>query len=108
MSTAVVESKPFSKPIEFNLIMKNKRLTEDQIKDIFRGPDSGLKTNDNPQRDNVCDCSYHKWQAEFSSIELVKEKMHRELEAENIRLKRLLIEMMLENASLKDVLSRKM
>ena len=55
---------------------------------------------------------YHKatlynWKAKYGSLEVSEAKRLRALEDENARLKRLLADAMLDNAGLKDLLSKK-
>lgn len=50
---------------------------------------------------------FYKWKSKFGGMEVSEAKRLRELEAENAKLKRLLAESMLDNAALKDVLSKK-
>ena len=54
-----------------------------------------------------CDASYYKWKAKFGGMELSDAKRLKALEQENSKLKRLLADALLDNAALKDVVSRK-
>jgi len=51
--------------------------------------------------------SIYRWKSKYGGMEVSEAKRLRELETENSRLKRLLADAMLDNAALKDVLSRK-
>ena len=53
------------------------------------------------------DAPYHKWRAKFGGMEVSDAKRLRALEEENSKLKRLLADALLDNAALKDVVSRK-
>jgi putative transposase len=49
---------------------------------------------------------FYKWKAKFGGMSASEAQKLRQLEAENAKLKRLLAESMLDNAALKDVLSK--
>jgi putative transposase len=51
--------------------------------------------------------TYYAWKAKFGGLEVSDAKRLRALEEENTRLKRLLADTMLDNAGLKDLLSKK-
>jgi putative transposase len=50
---------------------------------------------------------YYNWKAKYGGLEVSEAKRLRALEDENGRLKRLLADAMLDNAGLKDLLSKK-
>lgn len=52
--------------------------------------------------------TYLKWRAKYAGTTVAGLKRTNELEAENARLKRLYADLALENAAIKDVLSRKL
>jgi putative transposase len=51
--------------------------------------------------------TYYAWKAKFGGLAVSDAQRLKELEQENNKLKRLLAESMLDNAALKDLLSRK-
>jgi putative transposase len=51
--------------------------------------------------------TYYAWKAKFGGLEVSDAKRLRALEEESARLKRLLADTMLDNAGLKDLLSKK-
>jgi putative transposase len=53
------------------------------------------------------DASYCKWKAKFGGMDVSDAKRLKALEEENSKLKRLLADALLDNAALKDVVSRK-
>ena len=53
------------------------------------------------------DASYYKWKAKFRGMDVSDAKRLKALEEENSKLKRLLADALLDNAALKDVVSRK-
>ena len=55
----------------------------------------------------VTDQTYYRWRKIYGGMKLDQAQRLRELEQENARLKRLLAESLLDQAALKDLLSRK-
>ena len=59
------------------------------------------------RRHGMSSATYYAWKARFGGLEVSDAKRLRSLEEENARLKRLLADTMLDNAGLKDLLSKK-
>lgn len=87
--------------------MKRKRYTEEQIIKALKEQEVGRKVDDICREYGIAQSTFYKWKSRFGGMEVNDAKRLRELEAENNRLKKLLAESMLDNATLKDVLSRK-
>ena len=87
--------------------MKRKRYTEEQIIKALKEQEAGRKVDDICREYGIAQSTFYKWKSRFGGMEVNDAKRLRELEAENNRLKKLLAESMLDNATLKDVLSRK-
>ena len=51
----------------------------------------------------VSDCTYYRWRKEYGSMRIEQAKRLKELEQENSRLKRLVADLSLDNAILKEV-----
>jgi len=58
------------------------------------------------QRHGLSSATYYAWKGKFGGLEVSDAKRLRALEEENARLKRLLADTMLDNAGLKDLLSK--
>jgi putative transposase len=56
----------------------------------------------------ISQATYYSWKAKYGGASLAELKRLRELEAENSKLKRMYADLALENAAIKDVLSRKL
>jgi putative transposase len=56
----------------------------------------------------VTEVTYYRWRQEFGGLKTDQVKRMKELEAENAKLKRMYAELALENAAIKDLLSRKL
>ena len=87
--------------------MKRSRFTEEQIIAILKEQEAGLPTTDVCRRHGISGATFYKWKAKFGGLEVSDAKRLRSLEEENARLKRLLADTMLDNAGLKDLLSKK-
>ena len=89
--------------------MKRSRFSETQIIGILKEADSGVMTvRDLCRKHGISDATYYKWKSRYGGLEASDLKRLRELEAENSQLKRLYAELSLENASLKDLISKKL
>ncbi len=87
--------------------MKRKRFTEEQIIGILKQHESGVRVPALARQHGISEGSIYRWKARFGGMEVSEAKRLRELETENSKLKRLLADAMLDNAALKDVLSKK-
>ncbi|PTR10221.1 putative transposase [Nitrosospira sp. Nsp5] len=84
-----------------------KRYSEEQIIGFLKEADAGMPVVELCRKHGFSDASYYKWKAKFSGMEVSDAKRLKALEAENNKLKRLLADALLDNAALKDVVSRK-
>ena len=71
-----------------------------------REAEAGAKTADLARKHGVSEATLYNWKAKYGGLEVSEAKRLRALEDENGRLKRLLAEAMLDNAGLKDLLSK--
>lgn len=84
-----------------------KRFTEAQIIGFLKGADAGLPVKELCRKHGFSEASYYKWKAKFGGMEVSDAKRLKALEEENSKLKRLLADSLLDNAALKDIVSRK-
>lgn len=87
--------------------MKRSKFTEEQIIGILREQEAGAKTADLCRRHGISSATFYAWKAKLGGMEVSDAKRLKALEEENARLKRLLAESLLDQAALKDLLSRK-
>ncbi len=87
--------------------MKRKRFTEEQIIAILRENDAGAKAADLARKHGVAEATIYNWKAKFGGMDVSDAKRLRSLEDENSKLKKLLADGMLDNAALKELLSKK-
>ena len=84
-----------------------KRFTEEQIIGFLKEADSGVSVQELCRKHGFSDASYYKWKAKFGGMDVSEAKRLKTLEDENVRLKNLLAEAMLNNEALKAVLAKK-
>ena len=84
-----------------------KRFSEEQIIRFLKEADAGMPVVELCRKHGFSDASYYKWKAKFGGMDVSDAKRLKALEEENSKLKRLLAEALLDNAALKDVVSRK-
>jgi putative transposase len=84
-----------------------KRFSEEQIIGFLKEADAGLPVTELCRKHGFSDASYYKWKAKFGGMDVSDARRLKALEDENNKLKRLLADAMLDNAALKDVVSRK-
>ena len=88
--------------------MKRKRFNDRQIVSILKEADAGNKTVVDLCREyGISEATYYAWQRKFGQLSEAEIKRLRDLEKDNVRLKRLLAERDLEVDVLKEFLQKK-
>ena len=87
--------------------MKKARLTEEQIIGILQEHEAGAKCADLCRKHGMSEGTFYAWKAKYSGMTVSEAKRLKALEDENLRLKRMLADAMLDNAALKDLLGKK-
>ena len=86
--------------------MKKSRFTEQQIINILKQADAGVKVQDLCRQHGISDATYYKWKSKYGGMEASDIKRLREVEAENSKLKRMFADTALENRALKETHGR--
>ena len=87
--------------------MKGKRFKEEQIIRLLQEAESGLSVADVCRKHNCSEQSFYRWKAKFGGMEVSEAKRLKELDRENVELKKIVAEQTLDIRMLKDVNSRK-
>jgi putative transposase len=87
--------------------MKRIRFTEEQIIAVLREHEAGAKTGDLARKHGISEATLYNWKAKYGGMEASDAKRLRSLEDENRKLKKLLAESMLDQAALKELLTKK-
>lgn len=87
--------------------MKRSRFSEEQIIGVLKEHEAGLKTADLCRKHGISEATFYNWKSKFGGMDVSEAKRLKVLEDENHKLKKLLAESMLDNAALKDLLSKK-
>ena len=87
--------------------MKRKRFTEEQIIGVLKEHELGAKTADLCRKHGISEATFYNWKSKFGGMDVSEAKRLKQLEGENGKLKKLLADAMLDNAALKDLLSKK-
>jgi putative transposase len=87
--------------------MKRIRFTEEQIIAVLREHEAGVKTGDLARKHGISEATLYNWKAKYGGMDISDAKRLRALEDENRKLKKLLAESMLDQAALKELLTKK-
>jgi putative transposase len=87
--------------------MKRSRFSEEQIIGISKEHEAGVPVAELRRKHGVSDASVYKWKAKYGGMDVSEARQLRALEDENARLKRMLVDAMLDNVALKDLRGKK-
>jgi putative transposase len=87
--------------------MKKKRYSEERIVRILAETDSGQSIAETSRKYGVHEQTIYRWREKYGGMNVSDVKRLKALEEENRRLKKLVADQALDNAALKDLLSKK-
>lgn len=88
--------------------MRKSKFSETQIVGILQDAEGGIPVDTLLRKYGVSKATFFKWRSKYGGASVSDVKRLRELEAENAKLKRMYADLALENAAIKDVLTRKL
>jgi putative transposase len=86
--------------------MRKSRYTDEQIIGILKEHHAGLSAVDLCRKHGISDATFYKWRAKYGGMDVSDAKKLKALEDENAKLKRLLAESVMDNATLKEMLTK--
>ena len=86
--------------------MRKSRFTDEQIIGILKEHHAGLSAADLCRKHGISDATFYKWRAKYGGMDVSDAKKLKALEDENAKLKRLLAESVMDNATLKEMLTK--
>ena len=87
--------------------MKRQRFTEEQIIGILREQEADAKVADLARKHGISEATLYNWKAQYGGLDVSEAKRLKALEDENVKLKKILADQMLEIAALRELLSKK-
>ena len=87
--------------------MKRSRFTEEQIVFSLKQAELGTSVPDVCRKLGISDATFYAWRKKYGGISPSELKHMRQLEEENLRLKKLVADLSLDKAMLQDALTKK-
>lgn len=87
--------------------MKKKHHTEGQIYGILKEAEAGANTADLRRKHGIAPNTFYRWKAKYGGMELNIMRRLKEMENENLRLKKLVAQYALETDAMKDVIEKR-
>ena len=86
--------------------MKKSRFTQEQIIGILKEHHVGLSAAELCRKHGISDATFYKWRSKYGGMDVSDARKLKALEEENAKLKRLLAESVMDNATLKEMLTK--
>ena len=89
-------------------LMKKSQFTESQILAVLKEGEAGVPVAQIMRKHGISQATYYNWKSKYGGASVAELKRLKELEAENAKLKRMYADLALENAAIREVLTRKL
>ncbi len=87
--------------------MRKSKFSQSQIVGILKNAEAGVPIPDLLRRHGISKTTFFKGRSKYAGASVSAVKRRRELDGENAKLKRMYVDLALENAVIKEVLARK-
>ncbi|WP_425513157.1 IS3 family transposase [Xanthomonas fragariae] len=87
--------------------MRRSKFTETQIVTTLKQADAGVPVKDICRQVGISTATYYQWKSKYGGLEASELRRVKELESENAKLKRMYVELALDNAAMKDLIGKK-
>jgi putative transposase len=88
--------------------MKKSRFSEQQIAFVLRQAEEGTAVAEVCRKAGISEASFYSWRKKYGGLMPSEMRRLRQLDEENVRLKRLVADLSLDKEMLQDVIRRKM
>jgi putative transposase len=86
--------------------MRKSRFSEQQIIAILKEHEAGMSTAEVCRRHGISQPTFYAWKSKYGGMEVSEAKRLKALEEESRKLKKLLAEQVMDNATLKEMLAK--
>jgi putative transposase len=86
--------------------MRKSRFSDQQIIAVLKEQEAGMSTAEVCRRHGISQPTFYSWKSKFGGLEVSEAKRLKALEDENRKLKKLLAEQVMDNATLKEMLAK--
>ncbi len=87
--------------------MKKTKFTEEQIIKILSESDQGKTVEEICRANKISNFTFYNWRRKFKGLQVQDARKLKDLESENVKLKKLVANLSLDNLVLKDALGKK-
>lgn len=88
--------------------MKKSKFSESQIVAVLKEADAGMLVKDLCRKHGISAPTYYSWKSKYGGMEASDLRRTKELESENAKLKRMYADLALENAAMKELITKKL
>lgn len=86
--------------------MRKSRFSEQQIIAVLKEHEAGMSTAEVCRRHGISQPTFYSWKSKFGGLDVSDAKRLKTLEDENRKLKKLLAEQVMDNATLREMLAK--
>ena len=88
--------------------MKKSRFSEEKIIAVLKQAEAGVKIAELARKNGVTEATLYNWKARYGGMDASQLRRLKELEGENLRLKRMYAELSLTHHALQDAVEKKL